>query len=122
MDGAFNEAPTILFDLETGTFRAVEGPELYLDHYALSSDGAMAYVLHPDTFYEEPGLYALDLRAAVATTLATPFIPTNLNLSPDDATLFLRESDRRVCVYALSDQTCLTWFDAEQLDTGSGGS
>lgn len=116
VDSAFYEQGTTLFDLATGSWRTVEGPTVYLDEFALESDGDAAYVLQDDGWYDEQGLFTLDLREAVSRAMAVDFLPTNLNLSPDDATLFLRETETRVCVYGVADEQCKVWFDAEDLE------
>lgn len=117
VDSAFGEAGTTLFDLATGAFRTVEGPTLHLDNYALASDGSAAWALQTGEWAADTGLFALDLVSAVARELPVDFLPTNFNLSPDDATLFLRESSTRVCVYALSAETCQAWFDTAELES-----
>jgi len=40
---------------------------------------------------------------------------TPLNISPDDRTLFLRESDTRICIYDLDEEACRDFFDTQQL-------
>ena len=104
-------APTRLFDTKTGTFRDIEGPPLWLESFVISSDSAHAYVLEPEgqktAFDQGPdSLFDLDLVGAKSAQIETDFFPTNINISPDDTRLFLREDDANVCVFSLADRTC----------------
>lgn len=91
--------PARLFDTATGTFRAIEGASLLLDNFALTSDSTHAYVL-------QMGLWDLDIAAAKAASIPLDFVPVNINITPDDRTLFLRETDTEVCVFSLATREC----------------
>jgi DNA-binding beta-propeller fold protein YncE len=96
---AVGDWPVRLFDTETGTFRDVAGPQIWLDDFVLTSDAKHAYAL----WY---GLFDLDIEAATTEEIPTGFEPLNINIAPGDRTLFLRKSDTEVCVFSLVDRRC----------------
>jgi hypothetical protein len=104
-----------LFDVESRTFREIEGLET-LEQVSFASDSESAYVLteprwaeqeeNSEKFFMEYDLMHVDVPAAKATALPTNFRPRNVNISPDDSTLFLRIDDARVCIYSLARKSC----------------
>ncbi|MCC6557826.1 MAG: hypothetical protein IT372_33180 [Polyangiaceae bacterium] len=98
--------PVRLFDIESGTFRQVTGPSLLLDNFVLTSDSAHAYVVYA-------GLYDLDIDEAKAAQIPTEHAPLNINIAPDDRTLYLRESDTTVCVFSLATRRCGAYLTTE---------
>lgn len=100
-----------LFDLKTRSFRPVTGIES-VDVVAFTSSSKDAYVLSDarvlgqETWAVDYALFHLDVDAAEAASLTTDFRPRNLNLSVDDATLFLRVDEETICVYSIERQRC----------------
>ncbi len=71
------------------------GPDVRLDHFAMTHDGQAVYMLHA-------GLFQLSVGSGVIAELELSFNPRNLNLTPDEATLLLREDDDTIRLYDLS--------------------
>jgi len=81
----------------------------------ISSDSAHAYVLQPagQKVALEPGpksLFDLDLVGAKSSGITTDFHPQNINISPDDKTLFLRQDEANICVFSLAERSCGTYI------------
>lgn len=92
-----------LFDVATKKFKHIDGPELHLNHFALSSDSEHAYVLETD-------LFDIDIPGSSSSEIGLPFAPQNLNISADDKLLFLRKSSSEICIFDLATRTCLRNF------------
>lgn len=88
-----------LFDVTSRTFRSIDGPDLMLQNFTVSSDSAHVYVLSPD-------LIDVDIAQGRATQLFPGFRPKNLNVSADDRKLFLRKDDTEICIFDLAQQSC----------------
>lgn len=118
----FSAGEASIFDVATRTFRPVEGVAT-VDALSFSSDSKAAYVLSKPELHGEAevsgesedgegevwldfSLFHLDVEEAKAVSLPTTFRPRNINISPDDTRLFLRESATEICVYSLADQAC----------------
>lgn len=123
VDDDLGSTPARLFDLETRAFEAIEGPALGFEQLALSSDSRHAYVLSKlesprrrrgrgragratTAALNEHDLYDLDLAAAKASPLPVGFRPWNVNIAPDDRSLFLRKDDHDLCVFSLETLSC----------------
>jgi hypothetical protein len=91
--------PAALFDTTTGERREIEGASLSLQNFVISSDSAHSYVL-------QNGLNDVDLAKASSTEIPTGFLPLNINIAPDDETLFLRKSEAEICVFSLDIRSC----------------
>lgn len=110
MDGA-----TRIFDLEDGRFQSISGPRVELDNYTMTSDSQHVYGLSDleqesverQEFSTESAMFHIDVSERAANYISAPFFPTHINISADDAHLYLRRSPRSVCVYSLSSQTCV---------------
>jgi hypothetical protein len=59
-----------------------------------------------DTYFLHYALWDLDIATAAADEVPLPFRPRNLNVSPDDAWLFLRQDEERVCVFEVARGAC----------------
>lgn len=92
-------APLRLFDTKTHAFREVLGSSVQLDNFVISSDALHVYALWP-------GLVDIDVQASTAQSISLPFIPLNINIAPDDQTLYLRSSPSEVCVFSLKTREC----------------
>ena len=100
--------PLRLFDTKQHSFRPVAGPAVKLDNFVVSSDASHVFALAPE-------LVDIDVPAAEATIVLVPFVATNLNLSPDDQTLFLRKSPTEICVFSLETRECKATFTGDLL-------
>jgi hypothetical protein len=105
-----------LYDIESRTFRPIEGLDT-LDQVSFASDSEDAYALteprwvdegaeSSEDFFIDYRLVHVDVLEAKATPLSTDFRPRNVNISPDDSTLFLRVDDARVCIYSIERESC----------------
>ena len=111
VDSADDAAATLrLFDTKTRSFRDVKGAQVKLDNFVIASDAKHVYALAPE-------LVDIDLPGSMATPVLVPFVPTNINISPDDQTLFLRQSPTEICVFSLEKRECRTTFKGDLLAT-----
>jgi hypothetical protein len=97
------EEGTRLFDVQSRSFKLIQGPKFLLNSFALSSDSQHAYALYP-------GLLDVDLGAASANAIDPGFTPKNLNISADDQLLFLRKNDQEICIWNLAQGKCQERF------------
>lgn len=109
VDTAFGgDQNTRLFDVQSRSFKFIQGPKFPLNAFALSSDSTHAYVLHG-------GLLDVDIGAAKADDIEPGFTPTNLNISADDQLLFLRKSPQEICIWNLAQGECQQRFVVSQM-------
>jgi outer membrane protein assembly factor BamB len=104
------ETPLRLFDTKAHTFRAVVGVNVRLDNFVISSDALHVYALGL-------GLVDIDVQASFAEAIQLPFKPLNINIAPDDQTLYLRSSPSEVCVFSLKARECATTFSGAVVTT-----
>ncbi len=107
---ATQEVPLRLFDTKAHTFREVAGTNLRLDNFVISSDALHVYALWS-------GLVDIDVQASIAQPIPLPFTPLNINIAPDNQTLFLRSSPSDVCVFSLKARECGTTFSGAVVAT-----
>ncbi|RMG96954.1 MAG: hypothetical protein D6705_09935 [Deltaproteobacteria bacterium] len=91
-DDWFEDGRIRVLDVETKTLEAVSGPDVRLEHWVQTSDSQRIYLL-------DAGLFTLSIPERLVESVAVAFTPQNLNLTPDDAFLLLRENHDRVWVY-----------------------
>ncbi len=103
VDSSLSTKGARLFDVPSRSFKKLDGPSLKLDNFVLSSDSRHAYALDPD-------LYDVDVLGALVKWMSVGFDPANLNISADDRSLFLRESESEICIYELATQRCKRRF------------
>ncbi len=84
---------TRLLDVDERRFREMTGPKVDLDQFALTSDSRFAWVV------SEGDLYAMDLAAAAVEKRVLPYEVRALNISPDDAVLYLHDAQQNVRLY-----------------------
>ena len=68
------------------------GAGLHLDHYAVTRDSSKVFLL-------DDGLFTIDLASRRSQSEPIDFTPTDLNLTPDDSLLVLREDDTTLWLY-----------------------
>jgi hypothetical protein len=78
-----------VLDLGRRTLDLVWGPAVPLSAYVLTPDARHAFVL-------ADGLYDLDVAALELRSLPLAFVPQAINLTPDGATLLLRDEQARI--------------------------
>jgi len=101
--GHMDGAPARLLDVPSRTFRDIQGPEVVLDDFVLSSDSRHAYALHV-------ALADLDIESSKSSLVDPGFTPKNLNISADDQALFLRRSESEICIFDLAQHYCKRSF------------
>jgi hypothetical protein len=112
-----------LFDIATATFHDIDGPAIGYEQLSFSSDSSHAYVLSDvevtvstsDDLVVDYQLYDLSIVDMQVNALPTDFRPRNVNIAPDDATLFLRKDAAQICIYSLATQSCERSFDLQPL-------
>ncbi len=103
VDSPLKGDATRLFDVASRTFRSIEGPEILLNNFTMSSDSGHVYALMPK-------LHDIDIQAGKASVIDPGFVPSNLNISADDKKLFLRKSASEICVFDLQTRSCSRTF------------
>jgi hypothetical protein len=81
-----------LLDVAQKELVPVLGSGLHLDHYAVTRDSSKVFLL-------DDGLFTIDLSTRVAQSEPIEFTPTDLNLTPDDRVLVLREDSATLWLY-----------------------
>ncbi len=88
----FDDGAIRVLDVDTRTLEPVSGPDVRLDHWVLSQDSTRLFLI-------DAGLYELNIPERIVASIALRFLPTNMNLTQDDAYLLLREDPGTVWVY-----------------------
>lgn len=91
-DTLWEDGRVRMLDVTKKELFPVLGPGMQLDHYAVTSDSSKVFLL-------DDGLYTIDLTTREAGSKPIDFTPTDLNLTPDDSTLVLREDDETLRIY-----------------------
>ncbi|MDJ0762404.1 MAG: hypothetical protein QNJ97_05390 [Myxococcota bacterium] len=99
-DAWFEDARIRLLDIPTRTLYMVAGPDVRLNDYVITSDSRRALLL-------DDGLYDLSVLEKIVSSIPLPFTPTNLNITPDDTTLLLREEENLLWTYDIATQKIL---------------
>ena len=100
VDSAYVESEGArLFDVTSRTFHHIQGPQITLDNFVISSDSKHAYVL-------QSLLYDLNVDDAQTSEIETGFEAKNINIAADDSALFLRKSDHEICIFDLATRSC----------------
>lgn len=86
-----------LLTTPTKKIRTVSGPDVRLDQFVITSDSLRVFLL-------DRGLYDLSLWAARVQSVDLRFVPTNINITPDDEHLLLREDATTMWVFRIADQ------------------
>jgi hypothetical protein len=108
VDNAYgSDNSTRLFDVQSRSFKTIQGPKFPLNAFTLSSDSKHDYVLHA-------GLLDVDIGGATTEGIDPGFTPSNLNISADDQLLFLRKSPQEICIWNLAQGKCQQRFVVSQ--------
>ena len=107
----FGDDEIRLLDVHSMELREVAGPDVRLDNFVILGDSRRAFLI-------DRGLYELDLVRSVVSSVALFFEPTNVNLTPDDQHLLLRESDTRIWIYGVDASQPEHLVDVEDLVRG----
>lgn len=88
----FTDARIRVLDIPSRTLHKVAGPEVQLENFVITSDSTRVYLL-------DSGLYELSIPERLIYSLPLTFTPENINITPDDQTLLVREDDSTIWVY-----------------------
>lgn len=91
-DTWFEDGRIRILNMDNKVISPVAGPDVRLESFVLTSDSKRALLI-------DSGLYELSIDAALVESIGLLFTPRNLNITPDDTRLLLRESDSRLWVY-----------------------
>ncbi len=89
-----------VLDIDSKTMSTISGPDVQLDNFVITSDSSTVYLL-------DHGLFELSVGEALVNSVAIDFTPSNINITPDDRYLILRQSDTRLWMYdTLQQEIC----------------
>lgn len=91
-DSWYEDEQVRLFDIESKTFEPLVGPAIQLDAFVITQDSKRAFAL-------DRGVFELDFASAIVSSLPLALVPTSINITPDDATLLMREELGPIHVY-----------------------
>jgi hypothetical protein len=86
-----------IVDVASKSIRPVSGPDVRLQSFVITSDSSRVFLI-------DGGLYSLSLPEALAESIALRFVPKNINITPDDEHLLLRETDSTLWVFRIADE------------------
>lgn len=116
VDTKLGDTQASLFDVASRTYVPIaNASNVRFERLSFSSDSEHAYVLSDEVgqvstaegAWTDYDLFDLNVAEARVDPLVTTFRPRNLNISPDDTTLFLRRDSTHICVYDLATQNCV---------------
>jgi len=94
----YEEGKLRLVRIASREIHSVTGPDVRLDRFVITSDSLRLFLL-------DNGLYDLSLEAARVERVGLHFVPTHINITPDDAHLLLREDATTMWVFRIPDMT-----------------
>ena len=94
----YDEGRLRLVTVESRRIVAVSGPDVRLEQFVVTSDSRRLFLLFD-------GLYELALASALVRAVGLPFTPTNINITPDDRHLLLREDESTMWIYRVTDRS-----------------
>ena len=84
-----------ILDIDTLTLHPVEGPKARLLHYVMTSDSSRALLI-------DEHLYELAINERRVERIDLGIKPRQLNLTPDDRHLLIRDRESKIWVYDLT--------------------
>ncbi len=93
----FEDGQVRIIDVYTKKITKIAGPDIRLENYVITSDSSQIFLL-------QKGLFHLDISEALAESVALKFIPTNINITPNDTHLLLRENDTTIWIYNIDNE------------------
>jgi hypothetical protein len=88
----FDDGKLRVLDIASREIRSISGPDVRLDDYVITTDSTRVFLL-------DRGLFDLSIPERLVSSVGLDFVPSNLNITPDDKHLLLRESGRSIWVY-----------------------
>lgn len=93
--GWFEDERLRVVDIAARSIEQVSGPAVQLDNFAVTSDSEHVFLL-------DDGLFDLDVPARDIDAVSVGFDPENINITPDDTYLLLRQSDTKIQVFDIA--------------------
>jgi WD40 repeat protein len=81
-----------ILDIPSRSIQVVEGPAIRLDEFVITSDSSLVYLL-------DAGLYRISIAQAKLTTVPLDFIPSSINITPNDTYLILKDYDDAIYLF-----------------------
>lgn len=105
-----------LVDVPARRLLTIVGPDVQLLEYVLTGDSTEAYLV-------DRGLFRLAFEDAHVTSVDLAFTPSNINITPDDNTLLLRDAHaEEIWLFDTETQTTGTRIETPGLAIEGGGS
>jgi DNA-binding beta-propeller fold protein YncE len=92
--GWFEDERLRVLDIPSRSIETTTGPVVQLDDFVITSDSAHVYLL-------DGGLFDLDIPARDVDAVSVGFEPENINITPNDTFLLLREDSTRIQIFDL---------------------
>ena len=99
-DSWFKDGRLRILDIDERELHEVDGPDVRLEHFAITEDGNEVYLL-------DEGLFRIDVPGHTVAEIPIGFEPVKLNITPDDAHVLLRYEDREIFVFSVQAQAIL---------------
>ncbi|MCP4605287.1 MAG: hypothetical protein GY847_33010 [Proteobacteria bacterium] len=106
----FDDARIRMLDIATRKLRPVAGPDVRLHNFVITSDSEKVLLI-------DDGLYDLSIPEYVVESVALIFTPKNINITPDDTRLLLRENDSLLWVYDIASRRTIHSISTIEIDT-----
>jgi hypothetical protein len=91
-DSLWDDGRVRVLDTHTKTLATVKGADVRLENYVMTRDSRRVFLLYQ-------GLFQIDLEKRSAQAERIDFTPDNLNITPDDRTLVLRQDSNTLWLY-----------------------
>ncbi len=102
----FSDARIRMLDIAMRRLEMVAGPDVRLNNFVITSDSKRALLL-------DDGLYDLSVPELVVESVALMFTPKNINITPDDSRLLLRETSSLLWVYDIASRQVIREIDVQ---------
>lgn len=93
--GWFEDERLRVLDIPSRTIESASGPVVQLDDFVITSDSKHVYLL-------DGGLFDLDIPARDVDAVSVGFDPENINITPTDTFLLLRENSTRIQIFDIA--------------------
>jgi hypothetical protein len=90
--GWFDDERLRVVDIKSRSIHTTSGPAVQLNDFVITSDSA-------DVFLLDEGLFNLDISDRKVSSIGLDFDPENINITPNDSFLLLREKDTKIQVF-----------------------
>lgn len=81
-----------ILDVKDRALYPIDGPDVRLNNYVIAAESQRIFLI-------EDGLYDLSIAERLVKSVPLAFVPTHLNITPDDRYLVLREDPQSLWIY-----------------------